>query len=342
MKVPKALWFTTVAAFLVVSACSQAPSKSTQVRYGASMGMGSAGAHTVLKGDTLYSISKQYQLPVTEIVTLNNISQPYTLKSGFRLKLPPPNEHKVRGDDTVQGVARTYGVSPSQIVALNDLSAPYALSAGQVLRLPTPTMRDDFDRYDVAQGTIRSARVDGVERETLGSSGGQGRVITSEPLPSNSQGQSIVPNVKPKVQKASSAVRSKAIEKIPKRSGNGKFMRPVEGKIISDYGPKDGGLHNDGINIKAARGAPVRAAENGRVVYVGDDLEGYGNLILVRHADRYMSAYAHLDKSLVKKGDAVKRGQSIGTVGSSGQVSSPQLHFEVRKGTKALDPQKYL
>jgi len=341
VKLPKALWVMT-ACLLMAPACSQAPSKSTEVRYGASKGAGSVGAHTVFKGDTLYSISKQYQLPITEIVTLNNISENYTLTSGFRIKLPPPNEHTVRRNDTVQGVARTYSVSPSQIVALNNLSAPYQLKSGQVLRLPTPTMRDDFERYDVPQETQSAARVDRVEREALGDNNQQARVITSEPLPSNAQEQGVTPNVQPKVEQASSTVRSKAIEQIPKRSGNGKFMRPVDGNIISDYGPKDGGLHNDGSNIKAARGAAVRAAENGRVVYVGDDLEGYGNLILVRHADRYMSAYAHLDKTLVKKGDEVKRGQSIGTVGSSGQVDSPQLHFEIRKGAKALDPQKYL
>jgi len=119
-------------------------------------------------------------------------------------------------------------------------------------------------------------------------------------------------------------------------------MRPVDGKIISNFGPKQGGLHNDGINIRAPKGTPVRAAQNGVVVYSGNDLEGYGNLILVRHQNNMMSAYAHLDKTLIKRGDTVKQGQSIGTVGSTGQVNTPQLHFEIRKGTKALNPVKYL
>ena len=89
-------------------------------------------------------------------------------------------------------------------------------------------------------------------------------------------------------------------------------------------------------------GSPVRAAQNGVVVYIGSDLEGYGNLVLVRHADRMMTAYAHLDKTLVKRGDKVLRGQSIATVGKTGQVDGPQLHFEIRRGTKALNPSKYL
>ena len=119
-------------------------------------------------------------------------------------------------------------------------------------------------------------------------------------------------------------------------------MRPIDGKVISKYGPKPDGLHNDGINIKAAKGTAVRAAENGVVAYTGSELQGYGNLVLIRHADRWMTAYAHLDKTLVKKGEVVKAGQSIGTVGATGQVDSPQLHFEVRRGTQALNPDLYL
>ena len=113
-------------------------------------------------------------------------------------------------------------------------------------------------------------------------------------------------------------------------------------KIVSGYGPKAGGFHNDGINIAAPRGTPVLAADNGVIVYVGNELKGSGNLILVRHADRWMSAYAHLDKTTVARGQVVKRGEKLGTVGSTGSVGSPQLHFEVRRGTQALNPAKYL
>jgi murein DD-endopeptidase MepM/ murein hydrolase activator NlpD len=130
--------------------------------------------------------------------------------------------------------------------------------------------------------------------------------------------------------------------KVPPRMGSGKFMRPVDGKVISGYGPKDDGLHNDGINIKAPKGTAVRAADNGVVAYTGSGMSGYGNLVLIRHQDRWMTAYAHMDKILVKKGDVIKAGQSIGTVGATGQVDSSQLHFEVRKGTQAVDPVKYL
>jgi len=354
---------------LLVSACAQSPSQSSVVKYGAGAGEGSAGAHTVLPGDTLYTVSKKYQLPITEIVTLNNITEPYSLTTGYRLKLPPPNEHVVRIDDTVAGIARTYSVSPSQLVRLNGLSAPYDLRLGQKLRLPTPTYLENPTEYWADKGALkpsrqnargeprienvqptRSAAVGRVEREVLGASSNNKIETAVLAPPKVSVKPNVKPNLKPgakpSVQQASTAARAKTIERslssVPKNSGNGKFMRPVSGKVISTFGPKKDGLHNDGINIKAARGTAVRAGENGRVVYVGDDLEGYGNLVLIRHENRYMSAYAHLGKMLVKKGDAVKRGQSIGTVGSTGHVDSPQLHFEIRKGTKALNPDKYL
>jgi murein DD-endopeptidase MepM/ murein hydrolase activator NlpD len=115
-------------------------------------------------------------------------------------------------------------------------------------------------------------------------------------------------------------------------------MWPVNGKVISVYGAKVGGQHNDGINIAAPLGTPVRAADNGVVVYAGNELRGFGNLLLVRHADGWVSAYAHCDALLVKRGEQVKRGQVIARVGQTGAVGSPQLHFELRKSGQAVDP----
>jgi murein DD-endopeptidase MepM/ murein hydrolase activator NlpD len=124
----------------------------------------------------------------------------------------------------------------------------------------------------------------------------------------------------------------------PPPRGSGKFLWPVNGKLISLYGVKQGGQHNDGINIAAPLGTPVRAADNGVVVYAGNELRGFGNLLLIRHADGWVSAYAHCDALLVKRGDQVKRGQVIARVGQTGAVSSPQLHFELRKSGQAVDP----
>jgi murein DD-endopeptidase MepM/ murein hydrolase activator NlpD len=120
------------------------------------------------------------------------------------------------------------------------------------------------------------------------------------------------------------------------------FLWPVTGKVVSEFGPLSDGLHNDGINIAAPVGTPVRAAENGVVVYAGNELRGFGNMLLIRHADGFVTAYAHNESLLVARGDTVERGQIIARVGSSGSVDSPQLHFEIRVGTDAVDPREYL
>jgi murein DD-endopeptidase MepM/ murein hydrolase activator NlpD len=285
--------------------------------YGTDTGAGSAGIHTVLAGDTVYEVARNYQLPIREIITLNKIQAPYRLNVGYRMKLPPPNNYRVRAGDSVTGIARLYEVSPSQIVKLNGLQPPYRLNVGQVIRLPSL-----LGNTPPQPATSSTASVPRVEREGVGNA----------PRP----------NAKPRAQTASTTQRARIPRTTPELSGNGQYMRPVDGKIISGFGPKEGGLHNDGVNIRAPRGTPVRAAQNGVVVYAGNDLEGYGNLILVRHQNNKMTAYAHLDKFLINRGETVKQGQSIGTVGSTGQVDSPQLHFEIRRGTKALNPVQYL
>lgn len=122
----------------------------------------------------------------------------------------------------------------------------------------------------------------------------------------------------------------------------GRFLTPVKGSIISGFGPKPGGQHNDGLNIAASKGTPVVAADNGVVAYSGNELRGFGNLLLIRHADGWVTAYAHLDRIDVERGAEVKRGQRIGAVGQSGGVPTPQLHFEVRKGSQAVDPKGML
>jgi murein DD-endopeptidase MepM/ murein hydrolase activator NlpD len=117
---------------------------------------------------------------------------------------------------------------------------------------------------------------------------------------------------------------------------------PVKGKIISGYGPKPDGLKNEGINIAVPEGTSIRAANDGVVAYAGNELKGYGNLVLVRHAGGYVTAYAHAKQLMVKRGDTVKRGDVIALAGQTGAVTSPQVHFEVRKGAAALDPLKYI
>lgn len=128
----------------------------------------------------------------------------------------------------------------------------------------------------------------------------------------------------------------------PAAHRGGTFLWPVRGHILENYGTGPDGTHNDGINIAAARGAPVQATDAGVVAYAGNELRGYGNLVLIKHPNGWISAYAHCDLILVKTGQKVARGQVIARVGSTGNVSEPQLHFELRRGKRPVDPRDYL
>lgn len=259
-----------------------------------------AGATMVSDGDTLWDISRRYDLPMRDIIDVNRLSPPYRLLVGQRLKLPAPQEYTIQSQDTLYAVSRTFGVDVSELVRVNRMSPPYALRVGQVLRVPSGHAR----------------RFSSILADAVGAGRDPARRID---MPSGY-----------------------APPRTRRQDWGDRLEWPVSGRVISGFGPKSGGLHNDGINIAAPRGAPVLSADAGTVVYAGNDLEGYGNLVLVRHTDGMVTAYAHLADIHVIKGTAVMRGQAIGTVGSTGAVDSPQVHFEVRRGSSALDPEQYL
>jgi murein DD-endopeptidase MepM/ murein hydrolase activator NlpD len=287
------------------------------IHYGEREGLGSSGVHTVTYGDTLWSVSNNYKVPMRDIAVYNGMRAPFILTTGQRIKLPPPQEYRVREGDSLYKVARIFDVPQSDIARLNDLSAPYRIYSGDVLKLPSVTEKTTFSAEAIA-----AAPSETLQKTAL---------VKPKPKPKTEQAKTQVKKLK----------KSKITTKTPPRAGT-KFLKPVKGKIISSYGPKKGGLHNDGINIAAPRGTPVTAAENGVVVYAGSELKGYGNLILVRHQDRWMTAYAHLDKMTINRGDVITKGKQLGTVGSTGSVSTPQLHFEIRRGKEAINPKRYL
>jgi murein DD-endopeptidase MepM/ murein hydrolase activator NlpD len=125
-------------------------------------------------------------------------------------------------------------------------------------------------------------------------------------------------------------------------SGAPLFAWPVNGPLLSDFGSTANGGKNDGINIAANKDTPIRASASGTVTYAGDELKNYGNLVLVKHAGGYTTAYAHADRLIVARGDVVSRGEIIGYVGQTGDVSKPQLHFEIRSATTPVNPHSYL
>jgi murein DD-endopeptidase MepM/ murein hydrolase activator NlpD len=336
--------------------------------------------HRVRSGDTVYSVAERYRVPVRSVIDLNRLQPPYRLIPGQGLLVPQAREHRVAAGDTVYGISRRYGVDMSALVNLNGIVPPYTIKVGQSLRLPapveaepvavaaanpavappapaarTPTIPDPLTHVPVP---VTPSGKSGVQMEELPPAGAPPATAP----PAGPAVQPAAPTLAPPTPPAATAplpplptAPQPAVTPAPKppatvagivpepapRAGS-RFLWPLDGKILSSFGPKKGGLHNDGINIAAARGTPVRAAENGVVAYAGNELRGFGNLLLIKHADGWTSAYAHNEELLVRRGDQVKRGQVIAKVGSSGSVTSPQLHFELRQGARAVDPAKLL
>lgn len=257
----------------------------------------------------------------------------------------------VQPGDTLYGIARRNGVRVGDLVALNNLASPESIRSGQTLILN--------GNGGGQQTVVASAGTLGAGEQPLG----QLRVDASgAALPA------MAPRNEPQIRMPSPAdsvaMNAPAMPQIPVTSGqtatnasvtaeidaavdaassDGKSFRwPVRGRIISGFGAKPNGERNDGINLAVPEGTSVKAVEAGEVIYAGNELAGYGNLILVRHADGWVSAYAHNKELLVKRGDQVARGQTVSLAGMSGSVTSPQVHFELRKGAKPVNPLDYL
>lgn len=250
--------------------------------------------------------------------------------------------------DTVYGLSKRHRVSARGIIEANNLQAPYILTPG--MRLVLPRGKDyrvrkgdslsviarnhNVDMYAIARLNNLRPPYTIYVGQTLALPDGSRILPVSVPVAEAPPPKKTILNGRPQV-------RPQAVPEPPARTGTG-FLWPVRGRIVSSFGGKSEGLQNDGINIAAPRGAPVVAAENGVVAYAGNELRGFGNLLLVKHSDGWITAYAHNETLLVKRGDKILKGQTIAKVGSTGSVQDPQLHFELRRGKTAIDPIKHL
>ncbi len=245
---------------------------------------------------------------------------------------------RVRRGDTLYSISKKHEVPVRALIQENQIPAPYIIKIGQRLRIPEQktytvcykdTLYSIARRFDMSVNQL--ARQNKIQPPYL-LKPGQELIIQSweEVAP--------VQSGKDKVQKAS---WKKEVE-IPKSAGKKIFRYPIKGKVIQKFGLSKNGTVNDGINIQAKAGTPVFVAEKGTVAYAGSHLKGYGNLILVKHEGNWFTAYAHTDKIFVKKGQVLSAGQKIATVGKSGGVQVPQLHFEIRYKTKPVNPLTYL
>ena len=231
--------------------------------------------------------------------------------------------HVVESGESLYTVARRYNVTAQAIIQANGFSSPDKIYVGQKLVIPGKAS----------------------QLAALGPKGGKPAVVdvpvekvASVDAAATKPLSAVKPLVaKPAEPKMANVEPAKPLEQPksePVLSGADKFRWPISGRVITDFANSKG----TGINIEAPEGATVRAAENGQVIYAGSGVEGYGNLILIRHPNGYVSAYAHLEQMNVAKGTVVNRGDSIGTAGKTGSVSKPQLHFELRKGATPVDP----
>jgi murein DD-endopeptidase MepM/ murein hydrolase activator NlpD len=317
------------------------------------------GIVTVRPGDNVYLIAQRYGVSPRAVIDTNGLRPPYLLRPGDRLRLPQALVHVVRAGDTVSEIAEHYGVSMRSLVVLNGLGPPYLIRVGDRLRLPpvsdAPVSVAARTPRPVPQPPTRQAGAASHERTANRpwSGGGQlhfpvtrdGQPAQPVPVPvprPASEQQATGTSAPPRATPAPPSRPSRTVALTPPAKTGRGFAWPLQGRIISGFGPREGGLHNDGINILAAEGTDIRAAENGIVIYAGNELRGYGNLLLVKHTGGYTTAYAHAARLLVGRGDRVQRGQVIATVGRTGNVSRPQLHFEIRKGPRPVDPRKEL
>ena len=277
--------------------------------------------HLVQRGETVYGIAQRYDVSTRALIEQNNLRPPYLLAAGTRLRLPLLQVHTVRRGDTLYAISRRYRVDVTSLARANRLRSPYTLQVGQRLVLPVdapagsgPGSRPATQQANAAQSTPSPQTSAGA---------------TASGASTSASG---VPRPKPAYRPA---------PPVPQRDAGG-FVWPVDGRVLSSFGAKKSGLHNDGLNIAAPVGAPVRAADNGVVAYAGNQIRGFGNMLLIKHSDGLITAYAHADKLLVTRGDVVSRGQVVARVGKSGDIDAPQLHFEVRRGSQAVDPRKFL
>lgn len=295
-------------------------------------------------GDTVDTLSRRFNVPAAAIMQANRMSGPRQLQPGQQLIIPrriaaapapalssPPatkpaaagsRTHVVGTGDTLMKLSRKYNVPLSQLARANNLTTTSMLQPG--VRLQIPGNSPVAAARPVAEAPKQVAAV------------APAAVAPAAPA---------MPAQKAQLAQSSSpaepAVES-SVKSAEATGGLPAFRWPVRGRVIAGYGAKTNGKQNDGINIAVPEGTPIKAADDGVVAYAGNELKGYGNLVLVRHANGYVSAYSHASELSVKRGDTIKRGQVVGKAGQTGDVSSPQLHFEIRKGSTPVDPMQFL
>jgi murein DD-endopeptidase MepM/ murein hydrolase activator NlpD len=312
------------------------------------------GGTTIIVGtsDTLEILARRYNVSAAAIMQANGYKGPRALQPGQQLIIPhptataaaapalaapviskpvavaavAPSVHVVNHGDTLLSIARHNHVSVSELAKANKLDPAAKLGIGMKLVVPASKTAAAVPpaAAPAAVAVAQPAAVAAPPVTRVAAADNQQEARLAQAAPNADE---------PAIE---SPVKAEATGALPT------FRWPVRGKVITAYGAKANGKSNDGINLAVPEGTPVKAADDGVVAYSGNELKGYGNLVLIRHANGYVTAYAHASELLVKRGDTIKRGQVIAKSGQSGEVQSPQLHFEIRKGSSPVDPLQFL
>jgi murein DD-endopeptidase MepM/ murein hydrolase activator NlpD len=306
----------------------------------------------VAQGETIATIAHRHNVPAHEILRANGLTSSATLQPGQRLVIPryvadggsaklahaalprhpapsatpaapaTPGEHVVASGETLSSIAHKHRITIRELAAANSMTPETPLKVGMKLTVPA--------RTGAATKTA-----------SLGSATPTTTVVSAKPATLQSVKTAEQPAASARI--AAPAAEATADESGPAAAaGMPSFRWPLRGRVTTNFGAKTAGGASDGIDLAVPEGTAVRAADDGVVAYAGNELKGYGNLVLIRHANGFVTAYANASEINVKRNDQVHRGQVIAKSGQSGSAATPQLHFEIRKNSAPVDPMQYL
>ncbi|WP_208987603.1 peptidoglycan DD-metalloendopeptidase family protein [Roseibium marinum] len=314
----------------------------------------------VRQGDDLNSMARRYGVPIQALVAVNGIEDPKNVRPGQSIIVPT----YVYAEGNASTSVTEGETSRVKLPASRDdvaVTSAVPTSAGS---MPRPAKQPGF--AEISRDETGNGGVQRVSTLPKRKPGGSDRVLTTASIssqvpapprqpdvgrdvataPSGSVGSSSLPQpALTREQAPSEPIKTPAVVASVQEDVDAStetFRWPVRGRIISDFGAKPGGGKNEGVNLAVPEGTPVKAADDGTVIYSGNELKGYGNLILVRHSEGWVTAYAHNSELKVKRGDKIRRGDVVALAGATGSVNQPQVHFELRQGNKPVDPLKHL
>jgi len=316
---------------------------------------GAARGTTIIVGtsDSLETLARRYNVSTAEILQANGYRGPRALQPGQQLIIPnraaaaaapapaalpaapatrpvaSASMHVVNPGDSLISIARRNKVTVAELARANGITPNAPLKVGSKLTVPGRSA-EAVPVQPAPAAAVAAAPVAAPASVPI-------RMAAAPPAEPQQKALLTSPTTTPEAATQPAPVKAaEATGALPT------FRWPVRGRVIAGYGAKTNGKQNDGINLAVPEGTPVKAAEDGVVAYAGNELKGYGNLVLVRHSNGFVTAYAHASEVMVKRGETIKRGQTIAKSGQSGEVGSPQLHFEIRKGSSPVDPLQFL